>query len=198
MITIYSKDHYQHQPAGELHDGQLGRLYECPQRVESVLERIREVVLGDIVSPDEFGEAPLTRVHDAGFVNFLKSCWEMAAEEGLSNQILPTVWPARRHRQAAPDTVIGKAGYFAHSVDSAIVAGTWAAARASAMCALTAAKLLKDGNRTAFALCRPPGHHAAIDLYGGYCFLNNAAIAAQYLLDQGAAPPRQRHAGYFL
>ncbi|MGI9516670.1 MAG: histone deacetylase family protein [Pirellulaceae bacterium] len=186
MITIYSEDHYLHQPAGELHDGQLGPLYECPQRVESVLDRIRETALGEIVSADEFGEAPITRIHDADFVNFLKTCWEDAAADGISNQILPTAWPARRHRQSAPDTVIGKAGYYAHSVDSAIVEGTWSAARASAMCALTGAKLLKDGQRSAFALCRPPGHHAARDLYGGYCFLNNAAIAAQYLLDQGA------------
>ena len=65
--------------------------------------------------------------------------------------------------------------------------GTWEAARAAADVALTGASQIKEGARAAFALCRPPGHHAARDLYGGYCFLNNAAIAAQYLRDAGAA-----------
>jgi acetoin utilization deacetylase AcuC-like enzyme len=71
--------------------------------------------------------------------------------------------------------------------ETSISHGTWEAARAAADVALTGASRLKEGARAAFALCRPPGHHAARDLYGGYCFLNNAAIAAQYLRDAGAA-----------
>ena len=71
--------------------------------------------------------------------------------------------------------------------ETSISLGTWEAARAAADVALTGALQIKEGASAAFALCRPPGHHAARDLYGGYCFLNNAAIAAQYLRDGGAA-----------
>jgi acetoin utilization deacetylase AcuC-like enzyme len=70
--------------------------------------------------------------------------------------------------------------------ETSICAGTWQAARAAADVALTGASQINEGARAAFALCRPPGHHAARDLYGGYCFLNNAAVAAQHLRDLGA------------
>ena len=72
------------------------------------------------------------------------------------------------------------------ALETAITAGTWEAAQASAAIAQTGQKLISAGAQTAFSLCRPPGHHAASDLYGGYCFLNNAAIAAQGYLDAGA------------
>src|SRR5215218_4171798 len=78
-------------------------------------------------------------------------------------------------------------GYYSFDAGTPLTAGTWRAAQSSADVALTAARLLAEGAHPAvFALCRPPGHHAAADLYGGYCFLNNAAIAAQYLIDGGA------------
>jgi acetoin utilization deacetylase AcuC-like enzyme len=77
-------------------------------------------------------------------------------------------------------------GYYAMAAETSISAGTWEAAVSAADVALTAAELVRGGARASFALCRPPGHHAARDLFGGYCFLNNAAIAAQYLRDQGA------------
>jgi len=80
----------------------------------------------------------------------------------------------------------GKLGYFAMAIETAITSGTWEAACCSAACAQTAQQLVSAGEAVAFALCRPPGHHAAADLYGGYCFLNNAAIAAQGFLDSGA------------
>ena len=78
-------------------------------------------------------------------------------------------------------------GYYSFDAGTPITAGTWQAAQSSADVAVTSARLLAEGGHPAiFALCRPPGHHAATDLYGGYCFLNNAAIAAQYLIDGGA------------
>jgi acetoin utilization deacetylase AcuC-like enzyme len=89
-------------------------------------------------------------------------------------------------QQREPDHIDGKLGYYAMAIETAITAGSWQAACSSAACAQTAAGELSRGRQAAFALCRPPGHHAAIDLYGGYCFLNNAAIAAQCLLDDGA------------
>jgi acetoin utilization deacetylase AcuC-like enzyme len=89
--------------------------------------------------------------------------------------------------QRRPNSITGKLGYYAMAGETSISHGTWEAACAAADVALTGASQIKEGARAAFALCRPPGHHAARDLYGGYCFLNNAAIAAQYLRDTGAA-----------
>ena len=91
-------------------------------------------------------------------------------------------WARRR-----PERIDGLLGWYSFDAATPITADTWRAVYASAQTALTAARLIADGReRAAFALCRPPGHHAARDLYGGYCFLNNAAIAAQHLLDRGA------------
>ena len=105
---------------------------------------------------------------------------------GYRGEIIPTGFPARRMRQREPRNIDGRAGYFALSMETAITAGTWEAAMASAATVQAAQRLIAAGQSCAFALCRPPGHHAAADMYGGYCFLNNAAIAAQMFLDQGA------------
>ncbi len=91
--------------------------------------------------------------------------------------------------QRRPHSITGKLGYYAMAAETSISLGTWEAACAAADVALTAALKIKQGGRAAFALCRPPGHHAARDLYGGYCFLNNAAIAAQYLRGRGRGAP---------
>ncbi|MCL4154186.1 UNVERIFIED_CONTAM: hypothetical protein GTU68_039968 [Idotea baltica] len=90
-------------------------------------------------------------------------------------------------QQRVPHYIDGKLGYYALAIETTITSGTWKAACSSAACAQSAQKLIsQQGESSAFALCRPPGHHAAIDLYGGYCFLNNAAIAAQGFLNDGA------------
>ena len=86
-----------------------------------------------------------------------------------------------------PTSIDGKLSYFALDAGTPITAGTWSAITAAADVALTGVDLVLGGDRHAFALCRPPGHHAAADVYGGYCFFNNAAIAAQSLRDRGAA-----------
>lgn len=186
MLTIYTDEHYQHQPSGEIYGGKLVPPFECAQRVEYVLERIQQVNLGKVREPEEFSEDAILRVHDQAFVEFLKTCWQQWIQAGFDTQILPTVWPARGMQQREPEDIDGKIGYFALAAETAMVEGTWTAAWASAMTALTGAKAIQGGSSSAFALCRPPGHHAARDLFGGYCFLNNAAIAAQYLLDQGS------------
>ena len=191
----------------ELYGGRLVRPHECPQRAEIVLERIRAVGLGEVAAPARFG----LRADTAGSRRRIRripgSAWTEWVAAGNLGEAIPDCWPARRMAQRRPNGIAGKLGYYAMAAETSISAGTWEAARAAADVALTAASHLHRGARAAFALCRPPGHHAARDLYGGYCFLNNAAIAAQYLRDQGAArvadprrrlPSRQRHPGHFL
>ena len=187
MITVFSKEHALRNAATELYGGQLVRPHECPERAEIVLERVRSVGLGEIIAPSRFGLSPVLRVHDAGFVEFLGRAWIDWVAAGNKGEAIPDNWPARRMMQRPPRNISGRLGYYAMAAETSISQGSWEAAQAAADVALTGALHLHRGAHSAFALCRPPGHHAASDMYGGYCFLNNAAIAAQYLRDQGAA-----------
>jgi acetoin utilization deacetylase AcuC-like enzyme len=187
MITVFSKDHLLRSPRTELYGGELIRPHESPERAQIVLHEVQARRLGQVIEPVSFGAAPRLRVHDAGFLAFLETAWRAWVAAGNRGEAIPDCWPARRMRQRCPATIMGKLGYYAMAGETSISDGTWEAACAAADVALTAASYIKDGARGAFALCRPPGHHAAHDLYGGYCFLNNAAIAAQFLRDAGAA-----------
>jgi acetoin utilization deacetylase AcuC-like enzyme len=187
MITVFSEEHVLRNAQTELYGGQLVRPHECPERAQMVLERIKTVGLGDVTAPSRFELPPILRVPDAQFVEFLSNAWTDWVAAGNKGEAIPDNWPARRMTQRCPSSISGKLGYYAMAAETSISAGSWEAARAAADVALTAATLLHRGAKSAFALCRPPGHHAARDLYGGYCFLNNAAIAAQLLCDQGAA-----------
>jgi len=185
MQTVYSDKHRLRNVRTELYGGQLVSPHECAQRAEFVLDRVKTTSLGAVIEPTEYGLNPVLRVHDAQFVDFLKSAWVQWAASGNKGEAIPDCWPARRMTQRCPNSITGKLGYYAMAAETSIGEGTWEAACASADVALTAAAEIQRGARGAFALCRPPGHHAAHDMFGGYCFLNNAAIAAQYLRDQG-------------
>jgi acetoin utilization deacetylase AcuC-like enzyme len=187
MLTVYSDDHALQDGRLELVDGQLVPCFETPRRAFLIRDRVDEVRLGPIVPPESFGRPPLERVHRADFVDFLATAWGRWTATGRDHDALPWMWPNRHLRQVRPERIDGLMGYYSFDAGTPLTAGTWRAAKASADVALTAAKLLAEGRHPAvFALCRPPGHHAAADLYGGYCFLNNAAVAAQYLIDGGA------------
>ncbi len=188
MKTVYSERHRLQDGKAELIGGKLLPCFERPQRAELILARVREVGLGLVLAPDAFGLEPLARVHAGNFLRFLETAWDGWVAEHGACDALPLCWPTRQLRQIEPDTIDGKLSYFSFDAGTPITAGTWQAARSAADVALTAAELIAAGReRAVFALCRPPGHHAARDCYGGYCFLNNAAIAAQALLDRGAA-----------
>ena len=188
MLTIYSELHHRHHGNAELIDGKLMPCFEMPRRAEMVLARVREVGLGDVIAPETFGVDPVLRVHDAGFVDFLAMAWSEWTAEGRTHDALPLVWPVRSLRgDRVPQFIDGKLGYYSLDAGVPITAGTWEAVRASADVALTGARVVADGAASAFALCRPPGHHAATAAMGGYCYLNNAAIAAQFLIDRGRA-----------
>jgi acetoin utilization deacetylase AcuC-like enzyme len=186
MITVFSTDHLLRNARTELYGGELVPPHESPERAQIVLERVQTQRLGPVIAPDRFGTAPLLRVHDPQYIEFLEQAWSEWVAAGNRGEAIPDCWPARRMWQRRPNSITGKLGYYAMAGETSISQGTWEAARSAADVALTAAARIKQGARAAFALCRPPGHHAARDLYGGYCFLNNAAIAAQYLRDSGA------------
>jgi acetoin utilization deacetylase AcuC-like enzyme len=187
MITVFSRDHLLRSPRTELYGGELVRPHESPERAQIVLDQVQTQRLGEVIGPSSFGTAPLLRVHDSQYLEFLEQAWNEWVAAGNRGEAIPDCWPARRMTQRRPNSITGKLGYYAMAGETSISHGTWEAARAAADVALTGAARLNEGAQAAFALCRPPGHHAARDLYGGYCFLNNAAIAAQYLRDAGAA-----------
>lgn len=187
MNTVYSAEHQLHHGKHELIDGRLEPCVEKPERAERILKEIRHAKLGEVIAPQDFGLEPLTRVHNQAYLGFLQTAyrdWQAAHKLG---DALPYVWPTSTSRHTEPRAIEAKLGRYAFDAGTPITPGSWQAACSSANVALTGAQRVTQGAHAAFALCRPPGHHASRAHYGGYCFLNNASIAAQALLDQGAS-----------
>lgn len=186
MRVFYSEDHKLRDAKTELHGGLLVKPFEGPFRAEWILEAVQKAGFTDVAAPQSHGLETALKVHDAGYLEFLRTCWQRWAAAGFEGEAIPTAFPCRRSRQRVPNHIDGAVGYYANSVETALTDGTYAAAISSMNVAISGADWVQGGHRFAFSLCRPPGHHAGIDLYGGYCFINNAAVAAQRLLDNGA------------
>jgi len=187
MKIVYSEDHRLHFPQGELFGGEFVTPFERPSRVEYILRELKRRKMTELMPPAKLDMKPVRKVHDKGFLEFLETAWAEWTAAGYRGEIVPTGFAARGMGPNKPRFIDGKVGYYCHSMETCITAGTRDAALASASVAQTAQKLVASGARSAFALCRPPGHHAHHDMYGGYCFLNNAALAAQELRDRGFA-----------
>lgn len=188
MQTVFSAEQLLHAPSSELADGKLVPAHETPERARLVLEHAKQAGIGPVTEPRSFSLEPLLKIHDEDYINFLKSFWQLWQKAGRTGQdVLPYVWPVHGLRHdTVPEHIDGKLGYYSFDAGTAMGLHTWTAAKAAADCALTAAELISEGESSAFALCRPPGHHAHRRLFGGYCFLNNAALAAQHLREKGA------------
>lgn len=185
MKTVFSPLHARRAVKTELDGGILIAPHEKPSRAETILARVKSQTLGEILEPEEFGLGPVKRVHTADYVEFLEHCWADWVAADKPGEAIPAVWCGRGMRARVPKDIDGRLGYYSFAAETSISDGTWEAACASANVALTAQKLVASGEPAAFALCRPPGHHAHADLFGGYCFFNNAAISAQAFRDQG-------------
>jgi acetoin utilization deacetylase AcuC-like enzyme len=188
MKTIYSEEHKLRDAKTELCGGQLVPPFECPVRAEYVIQEVKRRQLGDIILPQRFDRSKLLSIHDADYLDFLETCWDDWQAAGYKGEAIASCAPSRRLTRAIPPREIdGRIGYYCLASETSISGGTWEAAYLAADIALTGAELLSGGEKSAFSLCRPPGHHAAQDMFGGYCFINNAAVAAQSLLDSGAS-----------
>jgi acetoin utilization deacetylase AcuC-like enzyme len=188
MITFFSDDHLLHAPQFEFYRGQRVPCFEKPERADFVRSQL--LARGHTLqAPHVDSSAMLRQVHSARYLQFLQTAWAQWLALDAANadqQPFPSVWPIRTLRSdAQPDNFIAKLGLFSMDNGTPLVAGTWAAAKAGADAAASAAALLAQGARAAFCATRPPGHHAGADFMGGYCFLNNAAVAAQALLNLG-------------
>jgi acetoin utilization deacetylase AcuC-like enzyme len=181
MQTVYSEHHRRHNTDDVQVEGHPFVSEEVPARAEILLAAARQ--LGPVIPPTDHGLEPILAVHDPDYVQFLRTAYAQSGSLTPDGAPAPVfTWTfATRHTGRKPRTLRGLLGYYAFGWGSPILEGTWPAAYWSAQCALTAADRVRGGERTAYALCRPPGHHAARDLYGGFCYLNNASIAARYL-----------------
>ncbi len=191
MITFYNSLHALHQGKVEMFRGALVPCFEVPARADHVLAELQRRQLSTVQDPMAFDDSLLASIHSPRYLNFLATAWDQWVALDATNadrDILPSTWPTRTFRtDIEPDNFAAKVGLYSYDAGTPFTSGTWVAARAGAHCALSAAQQVLNGDRAAFALSRPPGHHAGADFFGGYCFLNNAALAAQYLRDQGMA-----------
>ncbi|ABE44623.1 histone deacetylase superfamily [Polaromonas sp. JS666] len=194
MITFFNDSHQAHAPEFEFFRGERVPCFETPARAEYVKSSLTS--RGHVLrSPQMDSRTVLARVHAPRYLAFLEHAWRdwVALEAGNDQrQPFPSVWPVRTLRSdVEPVNFIARLGLYSMDNGSPLAAGTWTAAKAGADAAASAAALLAVGGRrgeqAVFCCSRPPGHHAGPDFMGGYCFLNNAAVAAQALRDGGAA-----------
>ncbi|NNE95871.1 MAG: histone deacetylase family protein, partial [Acidimicrobiales bacterium] len=140
----------------------------------------------DLIEPDPVDLDLVRQVHDPFYIEFLATAWtRWLTRTNPGPAAMGYTWPGRGMRPERPDNLLGQLGYHSFAADCSIVEGTWEAVQASAAVATTAADRAHDSGPV-FGLCRPPGHHASTDQFGGYCYVNNAAVAAQRLLNRGA------------
>ena len=190
MRVVYSPAHLAHDVATETVMGAVIPASEVAERAE----RIRTTLEADggfsVEPPTEHGTDPILAVHDPGLLRFVEEAWPAARAQsiGRPNLIADTFPNFRMFEGMSADFVAGieetqfsagRAGWWGLDTANPLVAGTYPAARAAVDVALTTADIVLGGERAAYGLCRPPGHHAARSMAGGYCFFNNAAIAAE-------------------
>lgn len=191
MQIVYDPRHVNHAPNAL--EGRVGDTLEIAARADTIARAITTARLGVLAPPDDYGLMPLLAVHTQDYLTFLQQAYArnsvyFGRPAPLTIEAFPTRYALHR-----PPADLGIAGYYASDADTSIMEPTWQAAYQSAQVGLSgAARLMRDTTNPVYALCRPPGHHAYADMYGGFCYLNNAAIAARFLQSQSRksfAPP---------
>jgi len=187
MKAIFDDRQWNHDPKHFMANGKVLPNPEQPERIK-VLRTGAEAAGCVFDVPEDAGLGPIAAIHSPEYLTFLKTIhkrWQYI--DGAGEEVVPNIHPANRS-DSYPKSAVGQAGF--HQADSAcpIAAGTWEAAYWSAQSAVAGADTLLNGTRASYALSRPPGHHAFGDLAGGFCFLNNSAIAAERLRANGLRP----------
>jgi acetoin utilization deacetylase AcuC-like enzyme len=192
--VVWSEDCVQHEPGGEVWLGVWDRGTEVPARA-LVLRDALATAGAPLLPAREHDDAILRTVHDPLLVDHLAGVWRDWSAAGLPveygrDRVVPYVFPTAGMLAGLPlrepPAVHGRAGMFCYDTMTLVGPGSWAAIRGAVDAAQTAAGLVSSGTRLAYALCRPPGHHVTRDAYGGSCYLNNAAVAAEALRAAGA------------
>ena len=187
LQVIYTDKHARHAPTQYFRGGAFRPFPEVPDRANGIAEALRGRGVA-LDPPMEFGAAPRAAVHGADYLHFLESIHGRWTTAGMdADHVAANVHPGR-HMSGKSGNLLGQVGYFTADLACPIGPGTWQAVVAGADVALTATARVLEGAGEAYAVCRPPGHHAYGDSAGGFCFLNNVAIAAQYAVDCGKRP----------
>jgi acetoin utilization deacetylase AcuC-like enzyme len=191
--AVYTEHHRAHDVTDEVYLGLPIPAHEVVQRAGI----IRGALLADggfeLAAPSEHGELPILAVHDKGLVRFLEQAWSEVRRQAIGRQsLVADTYPSRQMFEGLSDAALarirepvaigGRAGWWGLDSSNPIVPGTYEAARWAVDVALTAVDLVLDGEAAVYGLCRPPGHHAARAMAAGYCFFNNAAIAAEAIV----------------
>jgi acetoin utilization deacetylase AcuC-like enzyme len=197
--AVYSPTHLGHDVTHEFGDGELYPANEVTERAE----RIRSALAADggfeLVPPTDHGEQPILAVHDEGLLRFLEVAWPEARRQGFAGtQLIADTYPVRQMFEGMSDdalatlgepvAIAGRVGWWGLDTANPLVPGSYTAARGAVDVALTTVDLVLAGESIAYGLCRPPGHHAARAMAGGYCLFNNAAIAAEAIVQASGEP----------
>ncbi len=181
LPVVWSDRHALHDTGRLPVEGYPFRLSELPARVDRILDAVRAAIPVDERQPTDAGLEPILAVHDAAYVDFLREHRAVSGDPATSpSTVFPHTFPTRAVSRA-PTNPVARLGWHAFDIWAPVLEGTWTAAYWSAQCAVTAADLVAAGAPLAYALCRPPGHHAGSDYCGGLCYLNNTAVAARRL-----------------
>jgi acetoin utilization deacetylase AcuC-like enzyme len=180
MRCFWDERQRAHEPRLEFFNGGLHPAAEHPGRVDSILAAI-----GATEAPSDHGEAPLLRVHPREYLDFVKSAFADWRAAGRDGDAIPYTFPVARRRPLDLQRIDARLGRYSYDTSTPIAQGTWTASYWAAQTALSALEAVLGGERAAFALCRPPGHHCGADYSGGYCYLSNAAIAAEAAIAAG-------------
>lgn len=178
MFIVSSENHRAHSTETFALPGDPYQPTEVRLRADRIHEALEGLTWCQFVPPEDWGLAPLEAVHSGAYLSFLQEA--SASGQGVEELLHPYTF-APRHAVRIPQGLAGRMGWYGFGAYTPILPGTWEAAYWSAQIALTGANLLDRGESLVYGLCRPPGHHAAEDLFGGYCYLNNAAVAARDL-----------------
>ena len=196
MPVVWSDRHRLHDPGAEIWVGVRTPGTELPSRAERIRAALEEAG-APVVEASAHADAEALSIHDRELVEYLETAWERWVEAGLDrdpgqDRVVPYVFPTPSLlaglEPATPAAAAARAGRFAYDTMTLIGPGTWEAARGAVDAALTAAALVSGGEGAAYACCRPPGHHATRDGFGGSCYLNNAAAAAARLRQATGGP----------
>jgi len=194
MRVVYSPRHLEHDPEHEFSDGEAVAIYEVPERAETIRRSLEADDGFAFVDPTEHGSEPIVAVHDPDMLRYLEEAWHAWTAAGeTAREVFPDTFalPALREGMGEgrmPSTPRAAVGAWCFDTATPMVEGTYRAAREAVDVALTTMDLALEGEAAAYGLCRPPGHHAARALFGGYCFLNNAAIVAEQLARRTGEP----------
>jgi acetoin utilization deacetylase AcuC-like enzyme len=186
MKTVYTEQHALHAPEREYLLGEMAECFEKPARALYVRDAVKVRVSGTFLPPENFPRADIVAVHDPAYVDFLQNGHAAWAAAGYTGDAFGSSFNVQHPGSPPPRNIDGQLGFYTAGGSVPLTKTSWEAIESAAFTALTAQKLVAGGERAAFALCRPPGHHASRACAAGYCYLNNAAIAAQKFISGGA------------